>query len=105
MALQQRRTTTSCSTHFNGIFPELDADTALLEGAYTLIEFRGQRMMSAPMSLIAEQARSVGARYVITFVGDDNTASLKGCYRAGFATYLERHIRWRMLRPSVMFSR
>ena len=59
--------------------------------------------MSAAMSLIAEQGRSVGARYVITFVGVDNTASLKGCYRAGFGIYLERQLRWRMGKSSVTF--
>jgi GNAT superfamily N-acetyltransferase len=91
-------------SHFNGIFPALDGDTALLEGAYTPTGFRGQRIMSAAMSLIAEQARSVGARHVITFVGADNTASLKGCYRAGFQTYLERNVRWRLLTSSVAFQ-
>lgn len=90
-------------SHFGGTFPALDADTALLEGAYTPTAFRGQRIMSAAMSLNAEQARSFDARYVITFVGIENTASLKGCYRAGFAVYLERNVRWRMLRPSVTF--
>lgn len=90
-------------SHFNGTFPPLDADTALLEGAYTPTAFRGQRIMSAAMSLIAEQGRSVGARYVTTFVGVDNTASLKGCYRAGFEIYLERQLSWRLGRPSVSF--
>jgi RimJ/RimL family protein N-acetyltransferase len=91
-------------SHFNGTFPPLDADTALLEGAYTPTAFRGQRIMSAAMSLIAEQGRSVGVRYVTTFVGVDNTASLKGCYRAGFEVYLERRLRWRMGRSSVTFQ-
>jgi hypothetical protein len=90
-------------SHFNGTFPTLDADTALLEGAYTPTAFRGQRIMSAAMAMIAEQARSVDARYVITFVGTDNVASLKGCFRAGFEIHLERVVRWRRLRPSVTF--
>lgn len=89
--------------HFNGTFPVLDPDTALLEGAYTPTAFRGQRIMSAAMSLIAAQARSLDARYVITFVGEENVPSLKGCYRSGFGVYLERDVRWRMLRPSVAF--
>lgn len=89
--------------HFGGTFPALDTDTALLEGAYTPTQFRGKRIMSAAMSLNAEQARGLGARYVITFVGVENTASLKGCYRSGFAIYLERNVRWRMLRPTVTF--
>lgn len=89
--------------HFHGSFPVLDADTALLEGAYTPTASRGQRIMSAAMSRIAEQAGSVGACYVVTFVGVDNEPSLKGCQRAGFERYVERVVRWRLLRSSVTF--
>lgn len=90
--------------HFNGTFPVLDSDTALLEGAYTPTAFRGQRIMSAAMSLIAERGRDLDARYVITFVGTDNVPSLKGCKRAGFDVYLERQVNWRMLRLTVTFG-
>ncbi|HLM07975.1 MAG TPA: GNAT family N-acetyltransferase [Blastococcus sp.] len=87
--------------YFRRCFPVLSQDTALLEDAFTPAAFRGQRIMSAAMSRIAEQARAMGARYVITFVGTDNTASLKGCRRAGFEIYTERLQQWRMLRPSL----
>ena len=90
--------------HFNGTFPVLDADTALLEGAYTPTAFRGQRIMSAAMSLIAERGRDLGARYVVTFVSTDNVPSLKGCKRAGFDVHLERLVRWRLLRSTVTFT-
>jgi hypothetical protein len=46
--------------------------------------------MSAGMSMIAEKATDLGARYVVTFVGTDNIASLKGCERAGFLPYVDR---------------
>jgi hypothetical protein len=91
-------------SYFHGSFPVLTADTALLENAFTPTAFRGQRIMSAAMSRIAEQARSVGARYVITFVGFGNTASLKGCARAGFEPYLVRNRRWVMLKSEVTFQ-
>jgi RimJ/RimL family protein N-acetyltransferase len=91
-------------SYFHGSFPVLTADTALLENAFTPTAFRGQRIMSAAMSRIAEQASSVGARYVITFVGLDNTASLKGCARAGFEPYTVRNRRWLMLRSEVTFQ-
>jgi GNAT superfamily N-acetyltransferase len=89
--------------YFRGSFPLLDEQTALLEDAFTPTAFRGQRIMSAAMAQIAERGRDVGARYVITFVGVDNIASLKGCNRAGFATYTERSQRWRMFRQSIDF--
>jgi len=67
------------------IFPLLEQDEALLENAYTPPSHRGLGIMSAAMALIAEQAAGFGARYVMTFVGHDNIASLKGCRRAGFS--------------------
>ncbi|MDP9395570.1 MAG: N-acetyltransferase [Actinomycetota bacterium] len=89
--------------YFCRAFPVLGADTALLENAFTPTAFRGLRIMSAAMARIAEQGHSFGARYVITFVGVDNTASLKGCERAGFHVYTKRFQRWRMFRPSIDF--
>jgi len=65
-------------------FPQLAADQALLENAYTPPAYRGLGIMSAAMALIAEHAPEVGGRHVLTFVGLDNVASLKGCQRAGF---------------------
>lgn len=66
-------------------FPLLKEDEALLENAYTPPSHRGLGIMSAAMALIAEQGATFGARSVMTFVGTDNIASLKGCQRAGFA--------------------
>ena len=71
-----------------GGFPDLEPDEALLENAFTPVEYRGLRIMSAAMALIAERAADFGARYVLTFVGDDNIPSLKGCARAGFHPHL-----------------
>ena len=65
-------------------FPVLAPHQALLENAYTPPAYRGFGIMSAAMALIAERAADIGARHVLTFVGLDNIASLKGCQRAGF---------------------
>jgi hypothetical protein len=73
-----------------GCFPALTPDEALLENAYTPVNYRGMGIMPAAMALIAERAAEFNARYVLTFVGVDNIASLKGCERAGFAPYLVR---------------
>ncbi|MQA14214.1 MAG: N-acetyltransferase [Pseudonocardiaceae bacterium] len=89
--------------YFRGSFPVLDGSTALLEDAFTPENFRGKRIMSAAMALIAERGADVGARYVITFVGVDNAASLKGCGRAGFSTYVHRTQRWRLFRQAISF--
>lgn len=86
------------------LFPQLGPDEALLEGAYTDHAYRGQGIMAHAMSRIAEQAREFGARWVVTFVGKSNIASLKGCAKAGFVPYLERSESWRLLRRRVRFS-
>ena len=74
-----------------GGFPPLEAGQALLENAYTPPNYRGLGIMSVAMALIAEQAATIGARSVFTFVGENNIASLKGCQRAGFNPVLMHH--------------
>lgn len=69
-------------------FPILGDDEALLEGAYTPPRHRGLGVMSVAMAMIAERAADIDARYVLTFVAEDNIASLKGCQRAGFQPHL-----------------
>lgn len=86
---------------WNGEFPILAADEALLEGAFTPEAYRGRRIMPAAMARIAEVATELGARRVITFVTEDNIASLKGCGRAGFAPASARLIRRRLFRTLV----
>lgn len=71
-----------------GGLPALGPDEALLEGAYTPPQHRGLGIMSAAMAMIAERAADLDARYVLTFVGDDNIPSLKGCRRAGFQPHM-----------------
>ncbi|MEJ2862382.1 GNAT family N-acetyltransferase [Actinomycetospora flava] len=89
---------------FHGIFPVLGPNEALLEGAFTPVKHQGQRIMSAGMSMIAEKATDLGARYVVTFVGTDNIASLKGCERAGFLPYINRVEKRLMGRRFVEFQ-
>ena len=74
-----------------GGFPMLKPQQALLENAFTPLNYRGFGIMSAAMALIAERAADIGARQVLTFVDHDNVASLKGCQRAGFHPDLLHH--------------
>lgn len=86
------------------LFPVLQPDEALLEGAYTADTHRGLGVMAHAMAVIAERAADAGARQVITFVGRDNIASLKGCERAGFTPYVERTDNWSLFRRRVEFG-
>lgn len=91
--------------YFNGIFPVLGPDEALLENAFTLSGFRGKGVMASAMSAIAEKAAGIGARWVLTFVEKSNIPSLKGCKRAGFHPYTIRHDRWILFFRKLSFTR
>jgi hypothetical protein len=91
------------SKYFHGGFPLLALDEALLEGGFTPAAFRGKRIMSAAMASIAERGTDLGARWVLGFVGTGNTASLKGCARAGFSPYSRRLQEWRVFRCRTSF--
>lgn len=81
---------------FDGQLGTLRRDEVLLEFAYTFEQFRGQKIMGAAMSAIAEKGLQSGARYAVTFVQKDNIAALKGCGSAGFVPYMIREERWRL---------
>lgn len=91
-------------SYFDGKFPTLNPDEALLEFAFSSKDFRGMRVMPHAMAEIAAKGRDLGARYVITFVDEDNVPALKGCQRAGFSPYLMREDRWRLFRSHSTFT-
>jgi len=91
-------------TFFGNLYPCLQPDEALLEGAYTPEEYRGQGIMASAMAQIAAQGRVLGARWVITFVDEGNAASLKGCERAGFTPYVRRRETFRLFVRRVTFT-
>ena len=99
------RDNASIQAQWGDLFPPLAPDEALLEGAYTGDAYRGQGIMGHAMSRIALAALDLGARWVNTFVGQGNIASLKGCKRAGFSPYLRRAETWRLLRRRVRVAR
>jgi len=89
---------------FGNLYPELGPEEALLEGAYTPDAYRGKGIMGAAMAQVAERAAEVGARWVITFVDEQNQGSVKGCIRAGFTLYLRRRERFRLFYRHVTFD-
>lgn len=89
---------------FERLFPPLRKGEALLEGAFTPVQHRGKGIMSAAMARIAEQASNLDARFVITFVTEDNIPSLKGCNRAGFTPYMRRSDKWVGMRRTIHFG-
>jgi RimJ/RimL family protein N-acetyltransferase len=89
---------------FGNLYPVLQPGEALLEGAYTPEAYRGKGIMGAAMAEVATRAADHGARYVITFVDQQNEASFKGCVRAGFVPYVQRLEKFRWFRRQVAFT-
>lgn len=89
---------------YEGWFPPLRIGEALLEGAYTVPAFRNMGIMAAAMARIAEHAEELGARCVVTYVAQNNMASLKGCERAGFVPDSLRHEYWRLFHHTVRYE-
>jgi hypothetical protein len=90
--------------YFNGVFPWLSPDEMLLENALTAKEFRGKGIMAAAVARICDQAKLLGARRVITFIEQNNIASLKASRRAGFIPYSMRHEKWFLFRRSLTIT-
>lgn len=90
--------------YYGDLFPRLSAEEALIEAAYMNPQYRGLGIMPAAMARIAEKAKKVGARWVITFVNKDDIPCLKGCMRAGFTPYILRIDRWFLFRLTTHFE-
>lgn len=92
---------------FQGRFPALGPEEILFENAYTASSHRGLGVMPEAMATIAERESAGGFRRGLTFVACHNTASIKGCERAGFSPYVLRRdlaffgglMRWRRFLP------
>jgi RimJ/RimL family protein N-acetyltransferase len=89
---------------FGERFPALAADEMLLEGAFTFEAWRGKGIMACAMAQITDQAPNYGAKSVVTFVGEGNIPSLKGCKRCGFEPYIRRTDTLRFFRHHARFS-
>lgn len=70
--------------HAPGRYDRLASDEALLEGAYTFLAFRRMGAMGDGMAQLLRIAAAEGARSAITYVGQENLASLRGCANVGF---------------------
>jgi hypothetical protein len=72
---------------FASSFPRLKEGEMQLEHAYTFKRFRGNRLMPAVMNQLFQIARRKNLKRVITYVLEDNAASLKGCSSVGFKKF------------------
>jgi hypothetical protein len=89
---------------FGDLFPALEADQAMIEGAYTPEAFQRLGVMAEATARVAARAPDFGARWVIGFTVERNHASLKAGMRAGFRPYLRRVESWRLFRRRIRFT-
>jgi hypothetical protein len=75
----------------NGIFPQLGEGEALVEGAYTFVDYRKFGAMADGMHQLLVRAREAGDRKVFTYVSLNNIPSLRGCANVGFVPDHLRH--------------
>jgi hypothetical protein len=77
-----------------GRYPALKDDEVMVEGAYTFTAYRRKGAMADGMHQLLSIARSEGARAALTYVGEENVASLRGCAAVGFRPqHLTRSVR------------
>ncbi len=88
----------------NGAFPVLRDDEMLLEGLFTLNEFRHKRIMLASVTEALSIAKVAGARTVLSFVEHENLASLRCLRRAGFNDHLVKRESWFLFKRTLTFS-
>src|ERR1041384_6220473 len=80
---------------FGDLFPALEPDQAMIEGAYTPEAYQRLGVMAEATARVASHAPALGARWVIGFTEERNHPSLKAAKRAGFRPYLRRVESWR----------
>jgi L-amino acid N-acyltransferase YncA len=58
-----------------------------MENSYTFKKYRGKKLYPSALVELAEIARDKGFKRILTYVREDNLASIKGCERAGFQVF------------------
>jgi GNAT superfamily N-acetyltransferase len=77
----------------------------MLDGVYTLPEFRGRGLLAAVERVILDDAKRQGRRHAYTHVSHDNVASLRGVMKAGFHPVGVLDWRWVLGTPRFRYER
>lgn len=72
---------------FTKRLPRLKRDEILVENTFTFPQYRGNGIYPSVMVELGQIAKSKGFRRMLVYVREDNTASLKGCEKAGFRQF------------------
>lgn len=88
---------------FDGFFPPLSDDEALLEFAFTLKEHRVRPVMPTVLLRLIDLAAEQGVRRVIAYVQDGNANLMRFFLRLGFAPFCVRTDKWRLFQRRIEF--
>lgn len=77
----------SIDQSYKSILPRLKEDEVWLENSYTFKKYRGKKVMSSVLVDLEKIAQDRGFRRMVTYIREDNIASIKGCERAGFTIF------------------
>ena len=88
---------------FTGNFPILNKNEALVEAAFTIPKYRGNRILPAVITDILEN-NNIIANYLLAFIDIKNVASLKSYKRSGFYPYTLRREKWFLFTKRVYFT-
>jgi ribosomal protein S18 acetylase RimI-like enzyme len=77
------------SQGFRSRLPSLKEDELLLENCYTFERYRGNGIMPSVVGRLCELARSQGFKRLITYVRQDNRASLRAFDKLGLRKFEE----------------
>jgi GNAT superfamily N-acetyltransferase len=72
---------------FGNMLPRLESTDLWMENSYTFKKYRGKKLYPAVLVDLAHIARDKGFKRILTYVREDNIASIKGCERAGFQVF------------------
>lgn len=91
---------------FGDLFPPLDEDTLIIEGAWIPPAFRKQKVMGEGLALVTQAAADAtpGSRYAVAFVTQDNRGAAFGTRSAGYEVFMKRTQRWRFGRLTTTFA-
>ena len=89
---------------YGDIFPILNEDEAILEGAYIPKTYRGYHIMQTGISKILNLQENSNISKIFSFVDVNNIASIKGVSRCGFKPYILRVIKWRFFKRNVFYK-
>lgn len=90
---------------WEGIFPELNPDEALIENVFTVPKFRGFGILPLVVDQVVKAGKQSGVRYALTFGELTNINTSRSFAYAGFDPFILRRKKWTFFVRRVSFEK